>query len=328
MSVLLLLVFRLGADRKGMQAIWLMLLLLVNTAFGNRDIDALLELKKGIQNDPFGLVLNSWDSKSLESNGCPQNWYGILCSEGNVISITLDNASLVGEFNFLAISNLPMLHNLSVVNNHFTGSMLHISPMKSLKFLDLSLNKFNGSLPPSFVELRSLVYLNLSLNEFSGTVPNVFHKLDQLEYLDFHSNSFSGDIMEIFYQMGSVLHVDLSNNKFSGALDLGLGDVSFLFSIQHLNVSHNSLVGELFAHDGMPYLDNLEVFDASNNQLVGNIPSFTFVVSLRILRLACNQLTGSLPETLLKESSMMLSELDLSQNKLEGTLLPCFPCKL
>jgi Leucine-rich repeat (LRR) protein len=80
------------------------------------------------------------------------------------------------------------------------------------------------------------------------------------------------------------------------------------------------LVGELFVHDGMPYLDNLEVFDASNNQLVGHIPSFTFVVSLRILRLACNQLTGSLPEALLKESSMVLSELDLSQNKLEGTL--------
>jgi Leucine-rich repeat (LRR) protein len=315
----LLLMFGLGASRKGMQAIWLMLLLVVNIALGNSDIDALLELKKGIKNDPFGLVLNSWDSKSLDSNQCPQNWYGILCSEGNVLSITLDNAGLVGEFNFLAISTLTMLHNLSLVNNNFTGSMLHISPMKSLKYLDLSLNKFTGSLPPSFVELHSLVYLNLSSNELSGTIPNVFHKLDQLKYLDFHGNSFSGDIMNIFYQMGSVLHVDLSKNKFSGTLDLGLGDVSFLSSIQHLNVSHNSLVGELFVHDGMPYLDNLEVFDASNNQLVGHIPSFTFVVSLRILRLACNQLTGSLPEALLKESSMVLSELDLSQNKLEGT---------
>jgi Leucine-rich repeat (LRR) protein len=297
-----------------------MLLLVVNIALGNSDIDALLELKKGIKNDPFGLVLNSWDSKSLDSNQCPQNWYGILCSEGNVLSITLDNSGLVGEFNFLAISTLTMLHNLSLVNNNFTGSMLHISPMKSLKYLDLSLNKFAGSLPPSFVELRSLVYLNLSSNELSGTIPNLFHKLDQLKYLDFHGNSFSGDIMHIFDQMGSVLHVDLSKNRFSGTLDLGLGDVSFLSSIQHLNVSHNSLVGELFVHDGMPYLDNLEVFDASNNQLVGHIPSFTFVVSLRILRLACNQLTGSLPEALLKESSMVLSELDLSQNKLEGTL--------
>lgn len=308
-----------------MQAIWLMLLLLVDIALGNSDIDALLELKKSIQSDPSRLVVDSWDFKSLDSDGCPQNWYGIVCSEGNVISITLDNAGLVGDFDFLAISGLPMLRNLSVANNQFTGSTLHnIGPMKSLVYLDLSLNKFNGVLLSSFVALHSLVHLNLSSNEFSGTLPIGFHKLQKLKYLDLHSNNFSGDIMHIFSQMGSVLYVDLSSNRFSGTLDLGLGDDSFLSSIQYLNVSHNSLIGELFAHDGMPYLDNLEVLDASNNQLVGNIPSFTFVVSLRILRLACNQLTGSLPEALLKESSMMLSELDLSQNKLEGTLFLIF----
>ncbi|KAK7300319.1 hypothetical protein RJT34_11162 [Clitoria ternatea] len=310
----------LGATRKGMQAIWLILLLLVAIVLGNSDIDALLEFKKSIQNDPFGLVTNSWDSKSLDSNGCPQNWYGILCSEGNVVSITLDNAGLVGEFNFLAISGLMMLRNLSVVNNQFTGNLLHIGVMESLEFLDLSLNKFNGSLLSNFVQLHSLVYLNLSSNELGGTVPIGFYKLEKLKYLDLHANNFSGDVMDIFSQMGSVLHVDLSSNRFSGTLDLGLGDDSFLSSIQYLNISHNSLSGELFAHDGMPYLDNLEIFDASNNQLEGNIPSFTFVVSLRILRLACNQLTGSVPGALLKESSMMLSELDLSQNKLEGPI--------
>ncbi|KAI5433524.1 hypothetical protein KIW84_020710 [Lathyrus oleraceus] len=314
--------FGLGKSRKGMQVFWLMMLLLlmVKTVLGNSDIDALLELKKGIQSDPFGLVLNSWDSNSLDSNGCAQNWYGVFCSDGSVVSITLDNAGLVGEFNFVAVSSLPMLRNLTVVNNSFTGSMSRIAPMKSLKFLDLSLNKFTGLFPSTFVESRGLLYVNLSSNEFSGTLPNVFHKLEELKYLDIRGNNFSGDVMHVFYQMGSVLHVDLSNNRFSGALDLGLGDVSFLFSIQYLNASHNSLTGELFAHDGMPYLDNLEVFDASNNQIVGNIPSFAFVVSLRILRLECNRLTGSLPETLLKESSMMLSELDLSQNKLEGSI--------
>lgn len=325
--VCVLLMHEVGATGKGMQAIWLMFLLLVAIALGNSDIDALLELKKSIQNDPSSLVLNSWDSKSLDSDGCPQNWYGILCSEGNVISITLDNAGLVGEFNFLAVSGLKMLRNLSVRNNQFTGSILHIGPMESLEFLDLSLNKFNGLVPSNLVELHNLLYLNLSSNEFEGTLPSGFHKLEQLKYLDLHSNNFSGDIMHIFSQMGSVVHVDLSSNRFSGTLDLGLGDDSFLSSIRYINISHNSLTGELFAHDGMPYLDNLVVFDASSNQLVGSIPSFTFVVSLKILRLGCNQLQGSLPEALLKESSMLLSELDLSQNKLEGTLfLVCVNC--
>ena len=309
----------LRATRKGMQAIWFMLSLLVAIALGNSDIDALLEFKKSIQNDPSGLVVNSWDSRSLDSDGCPKNWYGIVCSEGSVLSITLDNAGLVGELNFLAINGLTMLRNLSAVNNQFTGDLLHIATIESLEYLDLSLNKFNGPLLSNFVQLRKLVYLNLSSNELGGTLPVDFHKLEQLKYLDLHMNNFSGDIMHIFYQMGSVLYIDLSCNRISGTPDLGLADESFLSSIQYLNISHNSLSGELFVHDGMPYLDNLEVFDASNNQLEGNLPSFTFVVSLRILRLACNQLTGLLPEALLKESSMMLSELDLSQNKLEGT---------
>ncbi|KAI9100941.1 hypothetical protein K1719_024065 [Acacia pycnantha] len=300
-----------------MQAICLIFFLYGAIVLGNSDIDALLELKKSIQNDPSGLV-NSWDSRSLASDGCPLNWYGIFCDDGNVISITLDNAGFVGEFNFLSIKGLKMLQNLSLSNNQFTGSVSHFGPMKSLEFLDLSVNKFHGSVPSDLLELHNIVYLNLSSNQFDGTVPVGFDKLKRLKYLDLCSNNFSGDIMHIFSRMGGVVHVDLSTNRFSGSLDLGLGNSSFLSSIQYLNVSHNSLAGDLFAHDGMPYLDSLEVFDANNNQLVGNIPSFTFVVSLRILRLGCNQLSGSLPEGLLKESSMVLSELDLSQNNLEG----------
>ncbi|CAL0315818.1 unnamed protein product [Lupinus luteus] len=293
-------------------------LLSVAIAFGSSDIESLLELRKSIQNDPSELSLNSWDSNSVDSYGCPQNWYGILCSEGNVVSVTLDNAGLAGEFNFLAISGLKMLYNLSIMNNQFTGSILYIGSLVSLEFLDLSLNKFHGLVPPNIAELSNLLYLNLSSNEFEGAFRIDFYKLERLKYLDLHSNNFSGDIMNIISQISSVLHVDLSSNNFSGTLDLRLGNDSFLSSIRHLNVSRNSLSGELFAHDGMPYLDSLMVFDASSNQLVGNVPSFTFVVSLRILRLGCNRLSGSIPEDLLKENSMLLSELDLSQNKLEG----------
>ncbi|KAI4305839.1 hypothetical protein L6164_029181 [Bauhinia variegata] len=309
-----------GVVGGGMQATCLMLFLLVVVALGNSDFDALLELKKSIEKDPSGLVVTSWDSKSLASDGCPQNWYGILCSEGKVVSITLNDVGLVGEFNFQAINGLTMLRNLSVMNNLFTGSISHIGPMESLEFLDLSGNKFDGFLPSDLVKLNNLIYLNVSSNEFEGTFPVGFGKLERLKYLDLRANSFSGDIMHIFSQMGSVVYVDLSGNKFSGSLDLGLANNSFLSSIQYLNISHNSLTGQLFAHDGMPYLDNLAVFDASNNQLEGTIPSFNFVVSLQVLRLGCNKLSGSLPETLLQDNSMMLSELDLSQNKLEGPI--------
>ncbi|MCD7459011.1 hypothetical protein HAX54_039807 [Datura stramonium] len=302
-------------------AICFVLLFLVELAKGSLDLDALLELKKGVLKDPSGKVLSSWDSKSLGPNGCPQNWYGISCSDGHVTSIELNDVGLVGTLDFAAISGLKMLHNLSVANNQLSGNITEeIGLIISLEFLDLSKNMFSGSIPSKLTSLKNLVSLNLSFNSLDGTVPAGFASLEKLKYLDLHSNAFSNDIMLLLASLGDIEYVDLSSNKFVGSLDLQAGNSSFVSSVQYLNISHNNLAGELFPHDGMPYFDSLEVFDASNNQLTGTIPSFNFVVSLRILRLGNNQLSGSLPEALLEESSMILSELDLSQNQLAGPI--------
>ncbi|KAI9194789.1 hypothetical protein LWI28_009205 [Acer negundo] len=296
----------------------IVLLLLIVNALGQSDFEALLVLKKGIEKDPSGQILHSWDSKSLASDGCPKNWFGITCIDGHVSSIVLNDLGLIGDFSFPAVAGLKMLSNISVSNNQLMGTITSIGSIHSLEFLDLSRNNFHGSIPSGLLSLKNLVFLNLSANNFQGTLPSGFDNLGRLKYLDLGDNGFQGDIMNLVLQFGSMVHLDLSRNKFSGSLDLGLGNSSFVSAIQYLNISYNSLVGELFAHDGLPYFDSLEVFDASNNRLVGTIPSFNFVVSLRILRLGSNQFSGSLPEALMQESSMILSELDLSCNQLEG----------
>lgn len=220
-----------------------------------------------------------------------------------------------------AISNLKMLKNLSVANNQLSGKITdEVGLIMSLEFLDLSKNIFSGSIPSKITSLKNLVSLNLSLNSLDGTVPPGFNDLEKLKYLDLHYNAFSSDIMLMLASLGDVEYVDLSSNKFVGSLDLQAENSSFVSSVQYLNISNNNLAGELFPHDGMPYFDSLEVFDASDNQLTGTIPSFNFVVSLRILRLGNNKLSGSLPEALLEDSSMILSELDLSQNHLAGPI--------
>lgn len=300
-----------------MHSTYLILFLLVELAVGLSDFGALIELKKGFQQDPSG-VLDSWDSKSLASDGCPENWFGIICTEGRITSITLNDLGIVGDFRFTTITGLEMLQNLSVSNNLFSGTIEGVGSIESLAYLDLSHNAFHGVMPSDLTHLENLVLLNLSFNKLEGKVSSGFGDFERLMYIDLRGNGFSGDILHFLSDLGSVVYVDLSSNQFSGSLDLGLGNSGFVSSIQYLNISCNSLVGQLFAHDGMPYFDSLEVFDASNNQLVGTIPSFNFVVSLRILRLGRNNLTGSLPEALLQESSMVLSELDLSLNQLEG----------
>ncbi|CAI9781355.1 unnamed protein product [Fraxinus pennsylvanica] len=302
-----------------MQSICFVLLLLVKIAVGKLDTDALVEIKKGIQKDPLGKVLDSWDPKSLASDGCPKDWFGISCIDGQVISITLNDLGLVGEFSFTAISGLQMLRNLSISNNQFSGIISkEVGLIESLASFDLSRNLFTGSIPSQLTSLKNLVLLNLSSNNLAGEIPSGFTGFELLKHLDLHSNDFSGNVMDLLAQLGGVMYVDLSSNNFWGSLDLGIGTSDFVSSIQYLNISHNNLTGELFPHDGMPYFDSLEVFDASNNHFVGNVPSFTFIVSLRVIKLSNNQLSGSLPQGLLQDSSMVLSELDLSLNQIEG----------
>ncbi|XP_010473095.1 PREDICTED: probable inactive receptor kinase At5g10020 isoform X1 [Camelina sativa] len=304
-----------------MQIICSMILLLVSVS-GFSDFEALLELKKGFQSDPSGKVVTSWDAKALSSDRCPLNWYGVTCSSsGDVTSIDLNGLGLRGNFSFPVIVGLRMLQNLSISNNQFAGTLSNIGSFKSLKYLDVSGNLFSGSLPSGIENLRNLVFVNLSGNNYlGGVIPSGFMSLDKLKYLDLQGNSFAGEVMSLFSQLNSVEYVDISRNNFSGSLDLGLAKSSFVSSIRYLNVSGNSLVGELFAHDGIPFFDSLEVFDASSNQLSGSVPVFSFVVSLKILRLQDNQLSASLPPGLLQESSTVLTELDLSLNQLEGPI--------
>ncbi|CAN8247037.1 unnamed protein product [Cochlearia groenlandica] len=297
----------------------MILLLLVISVSGFSDFEALLELKKGIERDPSGKVLNSWDSKALSSDTCPQNWYGVTCDSGYVTSLDLNGLGLLGDFSFPVIVSLRMLVNLSISSNQFAGTLSKIGSFKSLKYLDVSGNLFHGSLPSGIESLKNLEFLNLSSNNgLGGVIPSGFESLENLKYLDLQGNSFSGEVMSLFSQLNSVDYVDISRNKFSGSLDLGLAKSSFVSSIRYLNVSRNSLVGQLFAHDGIPFFDSLEVFDASSNHLSGSVPLFSFVVSLKILLLQDNQLSASLPQRLLQESSTILSELDLSLNQLEG----------
>ncbi|ESQ50120.1 hypothetical protein EUTSA_v10001893mg [Eutrema salsugineum] len=303
-----------------MQTICSMILLLVMISVsGFSDFKALLELKKGIEKDPSGKVLTSWDAKSLSSDICPLNWYGVSCDSGDVTSIDLNGLGLLGNFSFPVIVSLQKLQNLSISNNQFAGTLSMIGSFKSLKYLDVSSNMFHGSLPSGIENLRSLEFVNLSGNkDLGGVIPSGLGSLEELKYVDLQGNSFSGEVMSLFSQLNSVDFVDISRNNFSGWLDLGLAKSTFVSSIRHLNVSGNALVGQLFAHDGIPFFDSLEVFDASSNHLSGSVPVFTFVVSLKILRLQDNQFSDSLPQGLLQESSTILTELDLSLNQLEG----------
>ncbi|XP_078160428.1 leucine-rich repeat protein kinase family protein [Carex rostrata] len=281
-----------------MQLIALIFFIWVRLVASNTDLNALLEFKQELGKDPSDQILSSWNpSKPLDSSNCPTNWHGVQCSAGRVISLYLDGIGLIGNVSLTPLSKIAMLQNLSLSNNHLSSLI-----------------------PTELTKLTNLVYLNLSLNNFTGAFPSGLQNLHKLQYLDLHGNILSGKLDDIFAQLHSPTYIDLSNNHFSGSLKPISDSSTIVNSVVHLNVSFNLLSGAIFGEEPVPLFDALEVFDASFNQFSGNVPSFNFIMPLKILRLRCNQLNGAIPEALFRETSLVLTELDLSCNQLKGPL--------
>jgi Leucine-rich repeat (LRR) protein len=314
-----------SAARKdlAMRLIFWFLSLWAASAAAGSDMAALLEFGRGIRQDPSRREAFPWNPISaLDSDGCPADWHGVQCSGGQILSIAFDGIGLVGKASLSALARMPMLRNLSLSGNKLEGVLpRELGSMASLQMLDLSNNRFSGSIPSQLTKLAGLGYLNLSSNGFGGTLPVGFRNLRKLKYLDLRGNGFTGKLGDILAQFLSPVHVDLSSNQFSGSLASTSDNSSVVSTLQYLNVSHNVLSGTLFDSDLVPLFDSLEVFDASFNALSGNIPPFNFLISLKILRLQNNNFSGSIPEALFRETSMVLTELDVSCNQLTGLII-------
>ncbi|KAK6268620.1 hypothetical protein QUC31_012780 [Theobroma cacao] len=86
-------------------------------------------------------------------------------------------------------TNLTKLEHLDVSSCKISGSMKPISALHSLKYLDVSNNSLNGTFPSDFPPVNSLKFLNISLNHFTGSVG--FDKLQRFgKSAFFHGGNF------------------------------------------------------------------------------------------------------------------------------------------
>ncbi|CAN1812907.1 LRR receptor-like serine/threonine-protein kinase GHR1 [Linum perenne] len=303
---------------------YLLLSLLFLSALGqlpSQDILALLEFKKGIKHDPTGFVLQSWNDESIDFNGCPSSWNGIVCNGGNVAGVVLDNLDLSADADLSVFANLTMLVKLSMANNSITGQIPdNIADFKTLEFLDLSNNLFSSSLPSGMGKLGSLRNLSLAGNNFSGPLPDSISGLASIQSLDLSRNSLSGSIPVSFTRMDSLVYLDLSSNGFSKKIPRGFELICISDSVKYLNLSRNQLTGSLLSGGELRLFSSLKVLDLSYNQLSGGLPGFDYAYELQVLKLGNNMFSGFVPNDLLKGDSLLLSELDLSANNLSGPI--------
>ncbi|KAK6233496.1 hypothetical protein QUC31_005902 [Theobroma cacao] len=257
------------------------------------------------------------------------------------------------------LGNICTIETLDLSNNNFSGSIVAgffgclknslqiLDPrFSSLRELDLSYNRLNGSFSESFnfKEPSKLAVLRLWANQLTGTLPD-FTTLSSLKYLSIGGNQLNGTIPESLGCLSELENLDVSRNSFEGVISETL--FKNLSKLKFLDLSDNHLVVN-FSSVWVPPFQLQQIFlssctlgphfpkwlqtqkefqhlDISGAGISGTIPDWFWDLPpyLLSLNLSHNQMTGMLPDL----SSLKFKEfpgLDLSFNMFEGPL-PVLP---
>ncbi|KAL4333364.1 hypothetical protein GQ457_07G033660 [Hibiscus cannabinus] len=149
---------------------------------------ALLRLRERVVSDPFG-GLSNW--KEIDGEIDPCCWFGVECSDGNVVILNLKDLQLVGSLG-PEVGKLRHLKSVILRNNSFSGSIPNeFGELKELEVLDLGYNNFSGPFPPDLGNNLSLTKLLLDNNEFLGSLPPELHGVMMLSELQVDENQLT-----------------------------------------------------------------------------------------------------------------------------------------
>eukprot|EP01018_Ginkgo_biloba_P034514 Gb_08682 [translate_table: standard] len=225
-----------------------------------------------------------------------------------------------------------------------------MKPFSSLRYLYLCINQLQGTIPPWLGQLSNLIELDLSYNSLQGSTPSSLSQLSSLTSLRLGSNQLSGTVAASLGWLSKLIYLDLSFNHLTGVISEShfdnLTNLVYLdfswnlltFNLSHLNLSYNSIEGQLPAVlNVVSYADidlshnllegrvplpssDVELFDLSKNRLTGPIPPAigTYMPSAIFLSLSSNHLTGNIPSSI--GDMLYMQVLDLSSNELISNL--------
>ncbi|KAI7725329.1 hypothetical protein M8C21_029677, partial [Ambrosia artemisiifolia] len=206
---------------------------------------------------------------------------------------------------------------LRMNSNKFEGSLATFP--SNVWILDLSDNLLSGHVPQTDGTMNPrLQVVNLSKNRFNGSIPVHLCKLPTIYVFDLSQNKFSGRLPSCLGNLFGLQVMDVSNNTITGVIPSSLGSLTFLKS---LHLHNNRFEGNLPL--SLRNLTCLVTLDVGNNFLIGRIPFWIgeSLLDLRILNLQLNKFTGKIPLQLCQLNA--LQHLNLAQNNIIGMLPHC-----
>ncbi|KVI08275.1 Concanavalin A-like lectin/glucanase, subgroup [Cynara cardunculus var. scolymus] len=255
--------------------------------------------------------------------------YGVLPAEiclGNALGLLkLSNNDFSGTITS-TFRNCSILTDLVLSGNNLFGEIPAYLGDLPLITLELSKNRFSGTIPTQLWESKTLMEIYLNSNLLEGHIPAAIGKASTLQMLQMDNNLFEGNIPSSIGQLKNMTNLSLHGNKLAGNIPLELFECTKLVS---LDLGSNELTGPIpKSISQLELLDNLVL---SKNLLSGPIPEeictgfqkitlpdSEFVQHYGMLDLSNNELSGPIPTSI--KQCIIVTELMLSRNQLDGTI--------
>ncbi|KAJ6699676.1 LEUCINE-RICH REPEAT RECEPTOR-LIKE PROTEIN KINASE PXC1 [Salix purpurea] len=185
---------------------------------GLTDSEILLKFKDSLSN---ASALSDWSDKTTPcTKNNATNWVGVICVDGILWGLQLENMGLAGKIDLETLQAFPDLKTLSIMNNNFDGPMPEFKKIVSLRAVYLSNNHFSGVIPlDAFDGMLKLKKVYLAQNKFAGAIPSSLTALPKLLDLRLEDNQFTGQLPDLTQNLQSF---SVSNNALEGPIPAGL----------------------------------------------------------------------------------------------------------
>ncbi|KAJ0030280.1 hypothetical protein Pint_14566 [Pistacia integerrima] len=255
------------------------------------------------------------------SGGIPENFV----NGENLAMIDLSQNQLQGKIP-RSLASCMKLEFLNLGNNQISDTFPSwLETLPNLKVLILQFNRLRGAIkePKIAYAFPKLQIIDLSHNRFTGSLPSkYFESWDAMKVVNGSSLTYMQDLTmgRLHIGIDETLDIlpsiyDYSMQLSTKGIELEYGRISYL--ITAIIFSSNKFEGQIPA--SIANLRGLHFLVLSNNNLKGSIPpSMANLTVLESLDLSNNKLSGQIPQQL--EDLTFLSYFNVSNNHLTGRI--------
>ncbi|KAL1307356.1 hypothetical protein AAHE18_17G027100 [Arachis hypogaea] len=177
------------------------------------------------------------------------------------LELSHNQLSSIGQFPWYQLVYLDLSFNLLTDDN-----ISFLCNATSLQIINLSHNKFRGTIPQCVANLSFLIVLDLQTNKFHGTLPSNFSR--NLNTLNLNGNQLEGHLPRSLSNCKDLMDLNLGDNQIEDTFPHWLQSLN----LEILVLRSNKFYGTIVSFKTKDVFPSLIIFDISSNKFSGQLP--------------------------------------------------------